>query len=509
MISLINDNSMKVKGAKPLTKIIKSLTKKRALPSEKNKKNRHSLKLLCFHPTSASTLPVLIDLFKEEFKAKTDYFNLLCFHLISHAPLAGSSPQISELIQSIGKLITTFSKKPNKKLFQFYRVLFHLCFFSTIQHDYLLGIIEKILTLNVDLNKESMKPYSDLIHECLFLLVDLPDFENTATNLMTRPPVVTALLNIYKSTSETRNKLSILNFLSRISSECFYLGLSPNNPKLKIPIDFFNIIEKNDQLLDSAIPSNFLIYNYDNFLPHISALLQKKIVSSSRIVQLRLIETKGPNEILLDSITRQITPKESFLLPLLRLLERVPRGAVDPKILSTLFQVCQAKNATVAFISFMCICFISDEIEWIKKYFVKIMNVFSYTPRCSIANMALKSWIAALDDAEGNKHFIIPLFEILLMQHGNCIDQINYEIFLQKVVQERCSDAFLKVFRDCLNNLPPFESVIYILYGASQLRDLAEPDTIESFMKAAKKYMNTGGPGMQNFYSMTLDNPQI
>lgn len=509
MISLINDNSMKVKGAKPLVKIIKSLSKKRTLPSEKNKKNRHSLKLLCFHPPSASSIPVLIDLFKEEFKGKTDYFSLLCFHLIAHAPLASSSPQISELVQSIGKTITTFSKKPNKKLLQFYRVLFHLCFYSPIQYNYLIEITEKVLTLNVDLTKEAMKPYSDLISECLFLLVDLPDFENTATNLMTRPPVVTALLNIYKNSSETRNKLSILNFLSRMSFDCFRQGLSPQNPKLKIPVDFFNIIEANDQLLDSAICSNFLVYNYDKFLPHVNALLQKKIVSSSRLIQLRLIETIGPNEKLIESITSQITPKESFLLPLLRLLERIPRGAINPQLLNTLFQVCQGNNPTIAVLSFMCICFISDEIEWIKKYFVKIMNNFSNTPRCSVANTILKSWIAALDDSDGNKHFIIPLFEILLMKFGNCIDQIVYDQFLQKVNQEKCSDAFLKVFRDCLNNLPPFESVIYILYGASQLRNYAEPDTIDSFMKAAKQYMITGGPGMHSFYSMTLDNPQI
>ena len=508
MISLINDNSMKVKGAKPLTKIIKSLSKKRALPSEKNKKNRHSLKLLCFHPPSTTSLPILIDLFKEEFKSKTDYFNLLCYHLISHAPLMKASPQTSEIVQSIGNLITAFSKKPNKRLFLFYRVLFHLCFFCPDQYNYLVQINEKILTLNVDTSKESLKPYGDLISECLFLLVDLPNFEITATDLLTRPPVVTALLNIYRSTTETRNKLNILNFLSRVSFESYRLDVAPQSPKLKIPTDFFNILEQKDPILDSAIPSNFLIYNYDKFLPHISALLQKKVVSSTRLIQLRIIETKGPNEILLASITNQITPKESFLLPLLRLLEKIPRGAIDPNVLSTLFQVCQDKNLTVAVISFMCICFISDEIEWIKKYFEKILSGFSYTPQCSIANMILKSWISALDDSQGNKDFIIPLFKILLMKFGNCINQMIYDQFLQKAIQEKCSNAFLKVFRDCLLNLPSFESVIYILYGASQIRDFAEPDTIESFMNAAKQYMSTGGPGMKNFYSMTLDNPQ-
>lgn len=500
MIVLTNDNTYKVKGSKPLNKIIKSLSKKRGLPSEKNKKNRHSLKLLCFHPPSPTSLPILIDLFKEEFKTKSDYFLLLCYHLVAHAPLASAFPQIPELIQTIGKLITTSTKKPNKRLFLFFRVLFHLCFYSPTQYNYLIEIIEKILTLNVDVTKEAFKPYADLIIECLFLLVDLPNFENSATDLLSRQNVVNSLLNIFKTTTETRNKLSILSFLSKISSTC---------RKIKIQPDFFNIIDVNDQLIDSAIPSNFLVFNHDKFLPHLSALLQKSVVSSTRIIQLRLIELEGPNELLLDSVTRQVTPKESALLPLLRLLEKSPRGAVDPKILSTLFQVCQDKNPTVAVVSFLCICFISDEIEWIKKYFVQIMQKFTYTPRSSVSNMILKSWIAALDDPEGNKNFIIPLFEILLMKFGNCIDQIIYDQLLQKVILAQCADAFLKVFINCLNDLPPFESVVYILYGASQLRDFSNPDTIENFMITAKQYMSTGGPGMRSFYSMTLENPQI
>lgn len=498
MITLSNENTTNLKDVKSIPKIMKSLTKKRSLASEKNKKNRNSLKLLCFHSPTPQTCGIILDLFKEEFKTKTECFPLLCYHLINHISFAVSQPQIHEVMDLLSQNLISVGKKPSKRLFNFYRIYFYLCSYLPNHHDMLIQIITKILITTVDRNKDIFKPVVDLQNQCIQLLVELPNFEQTATDILASPGVIDGIIKIYSTSPDRSTKLNLINFLARISSTC---------KNLKVPSGIIDVINPKDPLIETAEIADFLIYNQNRFKSELLDLIGKKMAPSTRLIQYKMVELEGPSESLIESITSQLDTSESSLMPLLRLLEKSPRGIVDPGIVEVLYQACQNSSSTVAIIAFICICYISDELEWIIKYFHQTMTKFPYTARSAVVKMLLQSWTVALNDPDGNKTFVLTLFESLLMKYGDCIDQGVFASFLEKVQLANCSDDFLKVFSNTLNKLPATESVIYILFGASMIQDFAEPETVLEFQNAAKEYMVSSGPGLRSFYRMALQAP--
>ncbi|OHT00133.1 hypothetical protein TRFO_08132 [Tritrichomonas foetus] len=486
-------------GFESLPQIVNSLS---AGPSNV-KKVRHSLKNLCFYPPSATVLNPLIDQFKHQLKDQTKCFKLLCHHLITHAPLASSSSQTGDFINTLSKTICDM-KKPAKSIGDLYRVFFYFCFYTPSMQPMLIDTISKIITVDLSfLTKKKKKNkllgsshkshVPELILECVQLLVEIPNFETSVRDLFQKEGIVDGFINIYKSFG-MEYKRSILTFLSNIKSD---------SQIVQVPPPLLDIINPEDNIIDNISTANYLINHHEKFSTQIISILEKKNVPSTNLLQYRLLLKSGPSQVIYDSIAAQIEPQECNLLPLLKFLEKSPRGTVSPEVERTLYAACQDNNITLALISFMCVCFISDETDWICNFFVDTMKKLSHTARFSLVLMLTRSWVEALDHPE-NKTFVRALFEKLIMEFGDCIDQKIYNAFLEKVIQSGCTDDFMEVFRDALEKLPSIESVIYILFGASTLRQHADPSIFAEFLEVAKVYMETAGPAMLSFYEMTL-----
>lgn len=541
MIVLTNENttSGNTKGIESIPQISKSLSDS----SYNLKKIRHSLKDLCFHPPSAQILANLIELFKKEMKSQTDCFILLCHNIITHSPYANSIPQTSDFILFLSKIITDFSKKPQKSLDQIFRVFFFLCLNSPSHHSLLFDTISKILTMNLDfLNKKKKKsiiigsshksPYPDLISQCLIYLNEMPDFNNNAVLLLSKEDVITGLINIFKNFHEESKY--IFTFLGRLSSQ-----IKNKKIQFKIPQLILDNIVPGDDFINDPFVAEYMIYNPDKFKSQIISVLEKpsqkseidmkiasqekKIanpngelnqqendqttISSVNLMQLRIVETEeNIPELILDSIKSQIESNSSALLPLLFALQKLPRGAIsDPQLVSSLYKRVQTSNLSVAFATFMCLCFVSDEIDWLCTFFIDTMSKLTYSARCSISLVLMKSWICALDHPESNKFFVIEIFEKMIMQFGNCIDQTMFNELLKKVIAADCADDFMNIFINSLDKLPSIESVIYIFFGAATLKKHADKQTFQEFLDVAHGYIDNAGPAMLSFYKITID----
>ena len=540
MIVLTNENTTKgnIKGTESLPQISKSLSDS----SYNLKKIRHSLKDLCFHSPSPQILANLIELFKKELKTQTDCFILLCHNLITHAPYANTIPQTGDFIITLAKTITESSKKPQKSLDDIFRVFFSLCFYSPSFHSLLFDTVGKILTMSLDfLNKKKKKsiiggshksPYPDLITQCLVYLNELPDFDNYAVLLLSREDVVTGLINIFKNFhSESKY---IYTFLGRLSKQ-----IKNGKVNFKIPQQILDNIVPDDDFIANPFVCEYMIYNPEKFKSQIISVLEKsssqseierKIASSEKkiansnsapeeqedsdktrissinLMQLRIVEIEDNiPEMILSSIKSQVESNPSALLPLMRALQKIPRGQIsDHNLESSLYKRVQSSNLSVAFISFMCLCFVSDEIDWISTFFVDTMSKLTYSARCSISLVSMKSWIYALDHPDSNKFFVIELFEKTLNNFGNCLNQTMFSKFLQKVIDSGCADDFMMIFINSLDKLPSIESVIFIFFGAAMLKKHADQQTFQEFLDVAQGYIANAGPAMLSFYNMTV-----
>lgn len=538
MIVLTNENAVSgnLKGIESLQSILKSITD----PSSSAKKLRHSLKDLCFQSPSPQLLEALFNLFKKDVKTQSEYFILLCHNIIMHAHFSNAIPQTQNFLEFLSQSIASDSKKTLKSLELLYRVFFNICHYTPSCQSLVVNTVSYILTLNLDFLKKKPKrksfvgsslknPHQDLIVECIMLLNDLPYFNSTVTELLSKADVVQGLVNIYNNfTDENKH---ILAFLSRVCSE-----------KIQIPAEILSQIPSEGSVITAnSFAAQYFVSNLEKFKPHIKHLFDQQTMSSNSIdipierkhlndkkdacvveldvdsrenstslIQLQIIsDFETPPALIFDTISSDFDKNESSLYPLLKYLEKTTRiEKPDPKITKTLFKYCQGRNVTLAFLSFMCICFISDEIGWINTYFIEIMDKLSYTGKCQMVQMLLKSWVYALDHAEQNKTFVRGLFELLIMKFGDCIDQSTYTTFINKVVSSGCSNDFIEIFTQALHHLPSTESVIYVFFGASLLRGNTEQGYFDNFLQAANAYIQYAGPAMLSFYRMTIDKNQ-
>ena len=517
---IVQANELTISGAKEsfesITQIVNNLS---SSPSNASK-IRHSLKNLCFYSPTIPAVSPLLELFKHELKDQSKYFKLLCYHLISHASLASSSTQTVNLISTIAKTLNS-QKKITKAAPDFFRVFFYLSFFVPMTHNTLIDTIAKIITADLGFLSEkgkkgrskSLKPssqnaISDLIYECVKLLVELPNFEELTKSLFQKSGVVDGFVNIYKNFGK-EYKLAILGFLSNIKY---------NSQIVQVPPQLLDIINPEDNIIDNVVTAGYLINHHSKFGPQIQSLLEKK-ATSTRLIQYKLLSFEDLNSIssigslneptkaVGNFVMSYIKPQSSSLLPLLKYLEKVPRlESVPVDVQRNLYQACQDSNITVAFLAFQCVCFLSDEMEWISRFFSDSLNQLSLAARKSIGIALCQSWIEALNHSE-NKKFVCTLFQKFIMEFGNCIDQKIYREFMLKVIETGCSDNFMEIFEEAFEKLPSEESIVFIFYGAAMLKKHTDPTLFARFIDSTNEYLETACPSMIALYENIFSKP--
>ncbi|KAH0790087.1 hypothetical protein GPJ56_005982 [Histomonas meleagridis] len=469
-------------------------------PSSPLKKIRHALKNLCYYPISSQAIGPLVELFRRELKDHTKIFNLLCFHLINHASIG--SPAIANLVALLPKEFEQ-QKKPSKHIPELYRVFFYLCFYSPQCHQLLIETVSKILsmanTVYSSIQKKGKKskkssPYIPLFHQVINTLLDLPSFETTSVKLFSCEEVLTGFVSIYRNSTIT-DQIACLNFLSHIPT---------------LPTTLLDLFNDNEQSFKSSFMVDFAVNNKEHFESVIDEILKTEPSNQLRLLQLRLSKQGCTSLHLQESLLRTFQPTASYLLPLLSFLEN-SNSRIEPTkdFLESLYIVCGLPNEQISLLGFMCICFFSEELDWIEQTFVEIINRQILPQKISMISFCIKSWTNSLSYYEQNLPFIKRLFSIVMEKFGECISRKVFTEFVNKFVEINKADELLKIFHNTLLKLNDSETVIYTFYGASLIWNFCENIKFEEFLKDANGYIENADQAIKLVFDITLKNTQM
>ena len=465
-------------------------------PTNSTKKIRHALKNLCYYPPTTQAISPLIELFTKEIKERSKIFYLVCYNMINHARLA--QPSLNHLATLITKEFDIQKKQP-KGLPDLFRVFFYICFY-TQQNNILLDTIiklcenaTKIYSEEKKKNKKNKKPsqYNQLFLEMIRLFPSLPDFDNSVNYLFQNEKnIINGLIDIYSNQCNT-TKLSILQFLGMVKN---------------IPMALIDLIKNDDNVINGSFVMNYIVNNKEIFGDLINKILASDNSKQLSLLQYKMTYMYGTSQDLFNSLVRTVQPSASYFFTLLLYLEKSPRVKVPDDLLKMLYSICESSNIQVAVQAFMCICLLTDELDWLEITFINLIEKLTFAEKCSFSSFCLKSWSKSINFAETNLPFIKRLFSILMYQYGETLNHLDFIDFCNKFVENN-SDELIQILYNTLEKLPSSETVIYIFFGASIARKFCKPEYFEKFLSLSNEYMQTAGYSMKFIYKMTITNP--
>lgn len=462
------------------------------------KKIRHSLKNLCFYNPWLQTFSPLLSLFKSEIKDQSVCFRLLAFHVINHAPLIPDAPDVVDVVSSLEPVIVDFSK-PAKRADMLFRVFFHLCKFSKEQHDRLVNVLSKILSIDMSFAFKKKKKslvggkvltsIPDLIHESTMLLNDLPDLVENGRKLMENPNVVRGLQDIFKA-MERRSKIQILLFVSKVVSS---------------PMPLRELCLVDETLTKSMFAIDVLVSARDQFQEQINSILEKQAGAGLTLLLTRLIEVEGPSERIEKSLLRLIAGSDeaAILVPLLKFLVAKPMTPLGDEGLHSLYMFAEGNDQLTAFYALMCIALVNkDERDWIVSFFSKLIEKLPYTQRCAVTDVFLTHWKEAIT-FECVWPIFFSLLRILLVYYGDSVGTAGYADVVNRIVAVGATQGLIYLSVHVLNSLPSMESVMLILYSAGVMKT-QNPPNFGEFQQVVERFVQTAGPALASFYESTL-----
>lgn len=468
---------------------------------KKEKNIRHSLKNLCFYPPESTALNPLIDLLLHELDLKetTKSFKLICMNLIAHAPLANTSASVPSLLQKISQRLLDLSKPANyhRQAFLLYRVLFNLSLYLPQNVSILISTVSELF--QIDLNtlsklkkksiigsKEVKTPLPDLVHEVFSLLPDLLTIENAVEQIFSDQKVVDGFLAQYQFVSD-KDKISAIYLIGQMKSP---------------PEQFLNIDLTNTELLTRINCLEYIAASKDKYTEFINDLLSKTQSSSLRYIQLLLATRHGLSPELLASITKNINTgdiKHSQILPLFIYLTQSPRITMDENVTHQLFKICEKNESTLGFLSFMCITYVSDEIDWMKGFLHQFLLKQNKEVRQSLIRIAIRSWATAIEYDE-HIDVIRPLFVETVESFGESLDYTFVEGFLGRIISKGHTDDFVENAQKVIERIPMIETVIYLLLCIRTIKDKVTTEVLASFYETTKNYVINSGPALNTIF---------
>lgn len=469
---------------------------------------RHSLKNLCFYPPESTAINPLIDLLLHDLDLKepSKYFKLLCMNLIAHSSLANASPSVTSLLTKISTKLLDLSKPKNyhHHAYLLYRVMFN--FILNLPHciNILVTTLSALFTFDLKSlktvkkksimgTKEIKTPIPELINEVFDLLPELIYLDNAVEQIFAEQKVIDGFVKQFDNVSE-RVQQSAIHFLNKI----------PNVPEGLLAI----INPEKQQLLSRINCIGYVATHQDQFEPLINDLLTKSPNPSMRYLQFLLAEKYGNSPELISSISKNLSSNEishSQILPLLICLENSPKFDLDEKVFHHLFNICEKERTTLAFISFLCIIYLSDEFDWMKGYACQYLSQCNQEVRKSLIKLAMKSWNSSM---KFDDH--IPQLRALFMQvvesFGDSLDSSILVGMLDKIIEKGFSSDFISYAKIVIDKIPMTETVVYLLLCAKRIIDQknVDPDVLAEFQASAKNYVIHSGPILNHVYEIVF-----
>ena len=462
------------------------------------KKIRHSLKNLCFYNPWLQTFSPLLALFKSEIKDQSDCFRLLVFHVINHAPLIPDAPDVVDVVSSLEPVILDFSK-PSKRADMLFRVFFHLCKFSREQHERLLNVLAKILSIDMSFAFKKKKKsivggkvftsIPDLIHESTMLLNDLPDLVENGRKLLSDPKVVQGLQDIFKA-MERRAKIQILLFVSKVHTS---------------PVQLRDLCLVDETLTKAPFAIDVLVSDRERFQEQINSILEKKSGAGLMLLLTRLVDVEGPSERIEKTLLNLLVGSDeaAVLVPLLKFLVKKPMIQMPDECLHSLYMFAEDNDHVKAFHALMCIALVKNEREWIQSFFSKLIEKLPYTQRCAVIDVFLSYWMEAIT-FESVQPIFFTLLQTVLVYYGDSVGTTAYAAIVRKILAVGAGRGLISVSIHVLNSLPQIESVMLVLYSAGVMRSTINPTEFGEFWAVMERFRQTAGPALASFYESTL-----
>lgn len=417
---------------------------------------RHSLKNLCFLQPSPIILPSLIDLLIKNIFQQSNYFKLLCFHLVNHSRFLRSISKPNQLFETIESVL--LNKKQIKYSYLILRVYYYFSLHlpnPNLSFTFTHILSADITRINEKRRKSLMKldmniPIIELIHEAISLLPSLPLPHSTIVSILTNEMVIKGILTDFIA-FEKEWKIRILTSLTPIIVPEILFEL--------LPTTFSDIFQF--QIVD------FIVLNSDKFDRHIKqALSSHKIPKPETFSLLEfLIASKKYNEysqILLSSVLSSIindNASSGDLCTALKILERNPNYSL-PQITSfSLFHICNSNDPTKSSFAFSCLSLISDEIEWLQNELETLLSRYSFVFKQSLVSLLLSAWTNSMNFTNMLPQSVFPLL-IILLKNSELIDTNLFNCFLMEIIRSKKIKEMLKQTKEVLDGRPTAETVI-------------------------------------------------
>lgn len=470
---------------------ITSITQSLANSKEPAKKLRHSLKNLCFYSPDQNLLGPLCDILEREMKEETKCFKLTCFHIISHAHFAYTAPIVPSLLDKIAKTIT--SKNITEQASYLYRVLFFLASRLPSCTDLLIKTTISLLSNPPSeitkvqkkglFGKENVTPLLPLIHEVVSLLVDLPDFERSAIQILRSDGMPRKLAEIYKILA-LPYKQRILHFLGRLET---------------IPEDLIKIGTKED--FSSLATLQFLARHRDAY-PELETVIMGNINHDQFPFYLYLLARLGTKDSkIFEKIMQMKGDLFSVYLTWLHVKNFYPTTSFAT-VAQRLYVATTNSNPTIALAAFKVL--ISPEVDqqWLQSSFKSILDNFNPIMRMkSFASLAKTINVMSMpDDEDGFEIHYLPLIRIIFENYVDMVTEKPFEEFMRGIAEKRLSRLFLSMAAQLLSSVPALDSVIYMFYGASLLEKVSDPGHYAAFKAKAEEYLQNADPSLSTVY---------
>jgi hypothetical protein len=396
------------------------------------------------------------------------------------------------LLDAIAKYLLGENLRENADLV--YRVYFALCSNIPSYYQNLIETTAAILSFPIKefmkiqkkglFGKEITSPKEPLLKEVCALLVDLPDFETSATKLLTED-IVSKLEELIKILpQETINH--IMHFLGRMKAT---------------PEKLQNIMTETT-MSPTCLTLKYVAKNKDAYFDLITKILQDES-NESYGLKYALCEEGCQEPVLVESLLTKIKTSANCLLPILELKTNYPAINID-KFLAPIFVATGDANPTKAFLAFNILLFTELEKKWITTTFRLIFSKFESDMRAASMKRLYTTWKSLVTSEEVFKKIVSPILTIVLCEYYDSIEAESFQDFVQFLSEKQISDAFLEMSCAILTTVPPNDSAIYLFYGVSIVASTSTAATLESFKARANSYLQSADPSLQGIYKTLI-----
>lgn len=462
---------------------------------EPTKKLRHSLKNLCFFSPEQKFIDPLCGILLSEMIEETKCFKLACFHLISHAHYAHTTPKVPKVLEKISQVLT--SKKITDQAAFLYRVLFFLGSRLDTHIDLVINTTISLLSTPASeitkvqkkgiFGKETVSPFEPLIHEVISLLVDLPKFEKTSQMVLSADGIPKKLLELYKM-SPLIYKQRILHFLGRLNN---------------IPDVLNKIGTKED--FSSLITLQFLSKHRDCY-PEVETAIFSQVNSDSYAFYLYLLaQDKLSDHKIMEKIMTMKGESFSVFLSWLSVKSWSPERSFA-NVAQRLYVATTNNNPTIALTALKILISPETDQDWFQSSLKSILDRFNATMKRrsfgSFANML--SVMCKVDAQEEFERNYLPIVSIVFRNYIDMVTEAPFENFMRNIAEKRLSRQFFGMAVQLLSEVPAVDTVIYIFYGAALLENYSEPEIFEAFKGRAEKYLQSADPSLKTVYNTLI-----